>query len=125
MKKILAFAGSNSSTSINKLLVSYAASHFDEFNTVILDLNDFDLPLYSMDLEKASGIPQPAKEFLNEIQSADGILLSLAEHNGAYSSVFKNLFDWMSRIDGKLWHDIPMLLMAASPGGRGGRSVLD
>ena len=125
MKKIIAFAGSNSSTSINKQLVTYAAGQFSDFDTEILDLNDYDLPIYIMDIEKATGIPQPAKDFLNKIHSSDGILLSLAEHNGAYSAVFKNLFDWMSRIDGKLWHDIPMLLMAASPGGRGGRSVLD
>ena len=31
----------------------------------------------------------------------------------------------MSRIDGKLWSDVPMLLMATSPGGRGGQTVLD
>jgi NAD(P)H-dependent FMN reductase len=31
----------------------------------------------------------------------------------------------MSRIDGKLWSDKPMLLMATSPGGRGGASVLE
>ena len=30
----------------------------------------------------------------------------------------------MSRIDGKLWGDKPMLLMASSPGARGGQSVL-
>jgi NAD(P)H-dependent FMN reductase len=62
---------------------------------------------------------------LKEIQSADGVVLSLAEHNGAYSSVFKNIYDWMSRIDGKLWNNIPMFLMATSPGGRGGASVLE
>jgi hypothetical protein len=31
----------------------------------------------------------------------------------------------MSRIDGKLWGNIPMLLMATSPGGRGGQTVLN
>ena len=51
--------------------------------------------------------------------------MSLAEHNGAYATVFKNIFDWMSRIDGKLWSDKPMLLMATSPGARGGATVLE
>ncbi len=36
-----------------------------------------------------------------------------------------NLFDWMSRIDGKLWSDKPMLLMATSPGARGGSTGLE
>ena len=31
----------------------------------------------------------------------------------------------MSRIDGKLWSEKPMLLMATSPGARGGATVLD
>ncbi|MCK0131508.1 NAD(P)H-dependent oxidoreductase [Flavobacteriaceae bacterium F08102] len=124
MKKILAFAGSNSSTSINKQLVTYAANQLEESLT-ILDLNDFNLPVFGVDLEREEGIPQAAHDFLAEIKKSDGILLSLAEHNGAYSTVFKNLLDWMSRIDGALWSEIPMFLMATSPGKRGGASVLE
>ncbi|GAA4898494.1 NAD(P)H-dependent oxidoreductase [Flaviramulus aquimarinus] len=125
MKKILAFAGSNSKTSINKQLAIYAASLVENTEVNILDLNDFDLPVYGIDLENEKGIPDNAYAFLEQIKAADGIVLSLAEHNGAYASVFKNIFDWMSRIDGKLWSDKPMLLMATSPGGRGGASVLE
>lgn len=125
MKKIIAFAGSNSKTSINKELATYASSLVEGTSINVLDLNDFDLPLYGIDLENEKGIPDNAKTFLEHIKASDGIVLSLAEHNGAYATVFKNLFDWMSRIDGKLWSDKPMLLMAASPGGRGGASVLE
>jgi len=125
MKTIIAFAGSNSKTSINKQLAIYAASLVDNAEVTVLDLNDFELPLYSIDLENAQGIPDNAHKFVDYIKSTDGIVLSLAEHNGAYATVFKNLFDWMSRIDGKLWSNKPMLLMATSPGGRGGTTVLD
>jgi len=125
MKKIIAFAGSNSKQSINKQLATYAASLLEEVSTKILDLNNYELPLYGIDLENKSGIPQNAHQFLNEIKSVDGIIISLAEHNGAYTTAFKNIFDWMSRIDGKLWSEKPMLLMATSPGGRGGQSVLE
>ncbi len=125
MKHIIAFAGSNSSTSINKQLSTYAASLVDEAEVKVLDLNDFELPLYGMDYELAQGVPDNAHKFLELIRSTDGIVLSLAEHNGAYATVFKNLFDWMSRIDGKLWSDKPMLLMATSPGGRGGATALE
>lgn len=125
MKKIIAFAGSNSKTSINKQLAVYASSLVEDVEVEILDLNDFDLPLYGIDLENDKGIPDDAHRFLNLIKSSDGIVLSLAEHNGAYATVFKNLFDWMSRIDGKLWSEKPMLLMATSPGGRGGATVLE
>lgn len=125
MKQIIAFAGSNSTTSINKQLAIYAASLVGDTEVVILDLNDFDLPLYSMNIELSEGIPKDAHKFLEIIKSTDGIVLSLAEHNGTYATVFKNLFDWMSRIDGKLWSDKPMLLMATSSGARGGATGLE
>lgn len=125
MKKIIAFAGSNSNNSINKALATYVASQVSNVEVDVLDLNDFELPLYGIDLENEHGIPDNAHAFLDKIKSSDGIVLSLAEHNGAYSTAFKNIFDWMSRIDGELWSNKPMLLMATSPGGRGGQSVLE
>lgn len=125
MKNILAFAGSNSRNSINKQLATYASSLVEDAQVTILDLNDFELPIFGVDLEKEKGIPENAHKFLNHIKSSDGIIISLAENNGAYSAVFKNLFDWMSRIEGKTFFGTPMLLMAASPGGRGGQSVLE
>jgi len=124
MKKIIAFAGSNNRESINKKLAIFAANKITGAQIKILDLNDFELPLYGIDYEKKFGIPENAQRFLDEIKNSDGIVLSLAEHNGAYTAVFKNMFDWMSRIDGKLWNNKPMFLMATSPGGRGGASVL-
>ncbi len=125
MKQIIAFAGTNSKTSINKKLAEYAASLLENVEATTLDLNDFELPLYGIDYENEHGIPENAHKFLKLIQSTDGIILSLAEHNGAYATVFKNIFDWMSRIDGKLWSEKPMLLMATSPGARGGATVLE
>lgn len=125
MKKIIAFAGSNSKNSINKTLAGHAAQLVDGAEVNVLDLNDFDLPLYGIDFENEHGIPDNAQLFLDAIKSSDGIVLSLAEHNGAYATVFKNIFDWMSRIDGKLWSDKPMFLMATSPGARGGATVLE
>lgn len=125
MKKILAFAGTNSSTSINKQLAEYAASLLKDVEVNTIDLNDFDAPIYGVDLENELGeAPESAHRLLNLIKNADGIVLSLAEHNGAYATVFKNLFDWMTRIEGNFLYKKPMLLMATSTGGRGGKTVL-
>ena len=125
MKNIIAFAGSNSKNSINKQLAAYSASQVNNVEVSVLDLNDFELPLYGIDYEMEHGIPANAQKFLDIIKASNGIVLSLAEHNGAYATVFKNLFDWMSRLDGKLWSNVPMFLMATSPGGRGGETVLE
>lgn len=125
MKKIIAFAGSSSKNSINKQLATYAANLFENAEVEILDLNDYEMPLFSVDKEKENGIHTLAQDFYAKIGSADLLVLSLAEHNGAYSSAFKNLLDWTSRINAKTFQQKQMLLLATSPGARGGSSVLD
>lgn len=123
--KIIAFGGSPSKKSINKKLATYAASLFENAEVEILDLNNYQMPLFSVDVEAEIGQHELAKAFLAKIESADFLVVSLAENNGNYSAAFKNLYDWCSRINGKVFQGKPMLLMATSPGGRGGASVLE
>ena len=106
MKKIVAFGASSSSNSINKRLATYAAQQIQNSNVVILDLNNFEMPIYSEDFERLNGIPKEAYDFKEIIKEVDGIIISFAEHNGAYTAAFKNIFDWISRIDKIVWHDL-------------------
>ncbi|MBX2828234.1 MAG: NAD(P)H-dependent oxidoreductase [Flavobacteriaceae bacterium] len=124
MKKIIALGGSNSKNSINKTLAVYAARKVETAETTIVDLNDFEMPLYGVDFETENGIPENAIKLNELIASTDGLVISLAEHNGSYSVAFKNTLDWLSRIDIKVWKDKPVLLLATSPGGRGGQTIL-
>ncbi len=123
MKRILAFGASTSSTSINKQFAHYAAQQIKDAELTLIDLNDFEAPLYSMDIELADGIPDSIRRFKECIDSMDGLIISLAEHNGNFVAAFKNLTDWVSRIDGKVWSEKKMFLLSTSPGGRGGKSV--
>lgn len=123
--KITAFAGSSSKNSINKKLATYTSSLFEGAEVEILDLNDYELPLFSVDKEKELGKPELAIQFLKKIVDSDLIVLSLAEHNGNFSVAFKNIFDWASRGGVKVFQQKPMLLMATSNGARGGKSVLE
>lgn len=123
--KIIAFAGSSSRESINKKLVTYAAGHFSQHDVEVLDLNDYPLPLFSVDVEAEVGQHENAKRFLEKLQSADAIVASFAEHNGNYSAAFKNLLDWCTRIERKVYDNKPVVLMATSPGGGGGSNVLE
>lgn len=125
MKKIIAFGASSSKASINKQLATYAANQFQNATVEVLDLNEFEMPIYSVDKEKDNGIPQLAQDFYAKLGTADVIVISFAEHNGAYSAAFKNIFDWTSRINAKTFQEKPMLLLATSPGPRGGSSVLE
>ncbi|SFN21556.1 NAD(P)H-dependent FMN reductase [Chryseobacterium oleae] len=122
--KILAFAGSTSSTSINRELVKFVLKDFQDEEINLIDLNDFTMPVFSVDLEK-KGFPAEAHNFLREIGGCDVIICSLAEHNRSYSSAFKNVFDWSSRINVKVFQNKPMLLMSTSPGGYGGGNVMN
>lgn len=124
--KIFAFAGSNSSTSINKQLVTFVSQKFENSEIEILDLNDYEMPIYSSDREKSGGLPKLAYDFAEKIDTSDFLLVSLAEHNGNYSAAFKNLMDWVSRIpERKIFGEKLMFLMATSPSKRGGASVLE
>ena len=123
--KVLAFAASNSSKSINKALVGYAARLLDESVDVeLLDINDFPLPIYSSDLEAETGIPKPAEQFLAKIADADALLISYAEHNGGPTAAYKNLFDWASRAHRNVYQGRPIVMLATSPGPGGAGNVL-
>ncbi|MEM8844452.1 MAG: NAD(P)H-dependent oxidoreductase [Pseudomonadota bacterium] len=126
--KILAFAATSNTKSINSRLVKYAvnqlAKQYKEANTEILDINDYELPLFSEDREEQLGQPDLAKEFLDKIGNSDAVIISFAEHNGSYTVAYKNIFDWASRINRKVFQNKPMILLATSPGPSGGSNVL-
>lgn len=125
---ILAFAATNSSQSINKQLVTHAADILSgaqpDITTEILDINDYELPLFSIDRENQLGKPELAQAFFDKIGAADAVVISFAEHNGSYTAAYKNLFDWTSRIDQKVFQGKPMVLLSTSPGPGGARNVL-
>ena len=126
--KILAFAASNSKASINKQLVTHAAQLLadrTQGEVEILDLNDYDMPLYSIDRQTEHGIHELAQAFFDKIGAADVVLVSFAEHNGSYTAAYKNLFDWASRIDMKVYQGKPSIVLATSPGARGAQRVLE
>lgn len=125
MKNIVVIGGSNSEKSINKILATYAAEQLSEVMLTVVDLNEFSLPIYGIDLENKEGIHSEAKRLNGVFDWADGFVVSLAEHNGAYSTAFKNAFDWLSRVNANVWREKPMLLLATSPGARGGQTVLE
>lgn len=121
---IIAFAASTSKQSINKQLVAHTLTHFDTDKCTLLDLNDFEMPLFSVDLEAATGHPAAAKALLAHIASADLLIISMAEHNGNYTAAFKNIFDWCSRVEVNVFQSKPLFLLSTSPGGYAGKNSL-
>ncbi|MEM6386111.1 MAG: NAD(P)H-dependent oxidoreductase [Pseudomonadota bacterium] len=126
--RVLAFAASNSTKSINRALVGYAAGRLQALHPAadveFLDINDFEMPIYSPDRQIADGMHPLAQRLFDEIGTADALIVSFAEYNGYVTAAWKNIYDWMSRIDQKVWQDKPLVLLAASPGPRAGANVL-
>ncbi|MBU2973245.1 NADPH-dependent FMN reductase [Zobellia sp. B3R18] len=125
MKKVITMAGSNSQKSINKKLLSYTSGLLENTKIISIDLNDYVLPIYGVDYEEENGIPTAVRRLNELMDEADGFMISLAEHNGSYTAVLKNTIDWLSRVNIKIWREKPLLLLATSPGGRGGKTVLE
>ena len=121
---ILAFAGSNSSKSINYNLVRYTAGLVKDHNVEVLNMANYPFPLYSEDHERQKGFSNSLMELRDDIRASEGLIISVNEHNSNPSAYFKNLIDWLSRLERKFFDGKKILLMSTSPGGRGAIGAL-
>lgn len=125
MKKIIAFAGSNSKDSINHQLVTAIAGQIKNCETKVIRLTDYSIPMYTIDVENESGIPIDVQLLRNEIDKHHGVIISVNEHNGSVSTFCKNIFDWLSRADRNYLEGKKVLLTSTSPGARGAKMALE
>lgn len=126
--KILAIPASNSRNGLNRQIIGHAARLLEgglvaNAEVEILDLNDYEMPIYSVERQR-DGIPEAARRFFEKIGAADAVVVSFAEHNGSYSVAWKNVYDWASRIDMRVYQGRRVAMFATSPGRRGGAGVL-
>ena len=126
--KLIAFAGSTRQGSLNRAVVSAAVEHAREAGAEVelIELSDFELPIYNGDLESEKGIPAAAIALKKKFLEADGFIIASPEYNSAFSPLLKNTIDWCSRAESD--DEPPLaayagkyaLLLAASPGALGG-----
>ncbi|UJF24168.1 NAD(P)H-dependent oxidoreductase [Suttonella sp. R2A3] len=122
MSAIIAFAGSNSSTSINHQLVTYAASLLNEAQ--VITLTDYDIPIYDADYEREQGIPEEAQRLADTLKPAKALIISVAEHNGGLAAFFKSQLDWLSRHQRDFLKDKKVVILGTSPGASGAQSAI-
>lgn len=125
MKKIIAFAGSNSRTSINAMLLNYVVQKVTYHKVKTIHLTDYTVPMYSADIEQDTGMPIQSQVLKNIIAEHDALIIAVNEHNSAPSVFFKNHLDWLSRIDNQFLLGKKVLLMSTSPGKRGAKTSLE
>lgn len=122
--RILAFGTSNNRKSINRTLAAYAATLVPDASVEVIDIADYEMPIFSDEREQALGQPSQARAFYRKITEADAIVVSFVEYNGSYTAAWKNLFDWTSRISKSVFQNKPAILLATSPGPGGAANVL-
>ena len=128
MTKLLMFAGSARKASTNKKLAALAASIAQDAgaDVTLIDLKDFEMPIYNGDIEAETGLPENAKRLKQLFVDHDGLFIASPEYNSSISPLLKNALDWISR---KHIEDEPPLwayngkvaaLGAVAPGALGG-----
>ena len=120
---LLAFSGSLRQDSYNQRLLHVACQAARQLGAEVTEvsLREYDLPLFSEDLEQQA-TPAQVTTFKQQVAAADGLLIACPEYNGSFTAALKNAIDWLSRpSDGleRVFLDKPVAVIGASPGGFG------
>lgn len=99
MIKLLFFAGSTRRGSLNQKLARKAAKLAEQkgVDVSVVDLKDFQMPLYDGDLEAEKGLPGNAIKLKKLFVEHDGFYIASPEYNSSFSALLKNSLDWISR----------------------------
>jgi chromate reductase len=121
--RVIGLAGSLRRDSFNRRLLEAAAELAPDGLSVLIHPIGR-IPLYDADVE-AAGLPPSVARLKTAIADADGLLIVTPEYNAGIPGVLKNAIDWVSRpAFASPFVELPVALMAASPGRRGGRRAL-
>ena len=99
MPKILAFAASTRTGSVNARLLHAVIPLVETAGGEVtaIDLREFEMPLYNGDLEAEKGLPEAARRLKALMIAHDGLLIASPEYNGSFTPLLKNSIDWCSR----------------------------
>jgi len=95
--KLLVFAGSTRQQSFNRRLARVAAELGREAGAevTLLELADFDIPLYNADAE-AAGTPPDVVRLKEVMDAHPAWVICSPEYNASYTGLLKNTIDWAS-----------------------------
>ena len=124
--KVLVFAASRRTDSLNGKLASLAARVAEQAGADIdhATFQEFDVPLYDGDAEHDDGIPPGAQELQRRLLASDAFIIASPEYNASMPGTIKNLIDWTSRFRPQPFDGRHGLLMSASPSMAGGNRGL-
>jgi NAD(P)H-dependent FMN reductase len=125
--KILAFAGSLRADSFNKKLLelAVASARAAGAEVTVIDLRDYQLPIFDQDYEKAHGLPENARKLKELFLAHQALLIASPEYSSSITALLKNTIDWVSRSAPNepglaAFQEKVAALVSASPGALGG-----
>ena len=123
---ILAFSGSARKESLNKKFLAVAVQEVKNAggDVTLIELSDYELPLYNGDLEDTSGLPANVRKLVDLIKGHAGLLIASPEYNSSITALLKNTIDWCSRADDDPFPGKVVAVISASPGAYGGNRSL-
>lgn len=128
--KLLVFAGSTRAQSHNRKLARATAeiARGAGAEVTLLELADYDVPMYNADLE-AQGTPPHVMKLKQIFHDHPAWIVCTPEYNASYPALLKNTFDWLSSPvkSDPVWNDDLRFsrgkvvgILSASPGSLGG-----
>ena len=86
----------------------------------ILDLKEFNFPLFDERLGLQEYPSESALDFAKKIKTADGVIIVTPEYNGGYPASLKNVIDLLT----DEWYHKPVAVSTVSDGNFGGTQVI-
>lgn len=86
----------------------------------ILDLKEYNFPIFEERLKQLKTPPANALEFSEKIKKASGVIIVTPEYNGGYPASLKNVIDLLY----PEWYRKPVAISTVSNGNFGGSQVI-
>ncbi|VDG25359.1 NADPH-dependent FMN reductase [Lactiplantibacillus mudanjiangensis] len=115
MHKFVAIVGTNSDKSTNRKLLQFMQKHFAKQAEIEL-VEIKDLPLFNKPADKQ--IPATAQAIADQIDQADGVIISTPEYDHSAPAVLMNALEWLSYYIHP-FADKPVMIIGASYGALG------
>jgi len=123
MKEIAIISASVRTGRLSHRVALYFKKYLEEnklASVKILDLKEYDFPLFEERLWLQKNPSPPALDFAEKIKAADGIIIVTPEYNGGYPASLKNAIDLLY----DEWYHKPVAISSVSDGNFGGSQVI-
>jgi len=121
--RIVGLGGSLAAESKSRAALATGLSGAQEAGaeTVLLDLRELDLPLYSTEVEPTPDVLR----LVETLESADGLIWSSPLYQGSISGSFKNALDWLHLPSGNVYLTDKVVGLISVAGGTQGLQAIN